>query len=209
MTTEPATKPFVPAVEGILTEDLLALVSGSDRARDVLDRHGLRELQIRSQHELVADGLTPGTARRLAGAFELARRLVERRVTLGAPVSSSVGIYEVFRDRLRHLRVEQFWAILLDAKNRVVREVMISQGTLTSSPVNSRDLFRVAIRAAAAGVVLIHNHPSGDPEPSPDDRDLTRRVEAVGELVGVKVLDHIVVGDGSYVSFVERGWLRP
>lgn len=209
MSVESAAKPFLPVPEDLLTEDLLALVSGSDRARELFARYGIRDLQVLSQIELVSDGLAPGAARRLAGAFELARRLIERRVELGKPVASSAGVYEVFRDRLRHLKVEQFWLVALDAKNRVVREVMLSQGTLTNSLVHPRELFRVAIRAAAVGVVLVHNHPSGDPEPSADDRDLTRRVETVGELVGIRVLDHIVVGDGTYVSFVERGWIRP
>lgn len=113
------------------------------------------------------------------------------------------------RARVAPVNVEQTWLVLLDAKNRVIREVMLSQGTLTSSLVHPREVFRVAIRAAAVGFALVHNHPSGDPEPSPDDEALTRRLVAVGELVGIKLLEHLVVTDGAYVSLLERGLVLP
>lgn len=205
--TEPARSP--PPVEDLLVEDLLVLVSGNERARDLFGRHGIRGVQTLSQAEVVAEGLPPGGARRLVGAFELARRLAERRVIRGAPFTSSQQVFEAFHERLRHLRYEQMWLVLLDAKNRVQREVLLSQGTLTGSPVHPRELFRFAIREAAVSIVLVHNHPSGDPEPSQDDQDLTRRLQAVGELVGIRIVDHIVVGDGAYVSFLERGWVGP
>lgn len=204
----PHLRPLLPPVpEDLLLDDLLAVVSGSERARELFGRHGIRELQTLSEAEMRAEGLPAGGARRLASAFELARRLAERRLVRGEPFSSSVQVYEAFRGRLRDLRFEQFWLVLLDAKNRVVREVMVSQGSLTTTPVHPRELFRMAIRDAASGVILVHNHPSGDPDPSPDDQDLTRRLSAVGDLVGIRVLDHVVVGDGAYVSFLERGWL--
>lgn len=201
--------PWPPVPEDLLVEDLLVLVSGDERARDLFARHGVRELQTLSDAELVAEGLPPGGARRLAGAFELARRLAERRIARGQPFTSSAIVFESFHERLRGLKVEQFWLVLLDAKSRVMREVLVSQGTLTNSLVHPREVFRVAIRHAAQGIVLVHNHPSGDPEPSPDDQDLTRRLSAVGELVGVRVLDHVVIGDGGFVSFLERGWIAP
>jgi DNA repair protein RadC len=204
---EPPSSPL--PIEDLLLEDLLVLVSGTARARDLFSRHGVRGVQTLSQVEAVAEGLSPGGARRLVGAFELARRLAERQVVRGAPFTSSGQVFEAFHGRLRHLRHEQTWLVLLDAKNRVQREVMLSQGSLTGSPVHPRELFRLAIREAAVSIVLVHNHPSGDPEPSPEDQDLTRRLQAVGELVGIRIVDHIVVGDGSYVSFLERGWIQP
>ena len=203
----PAPDPPVP--EDLLVEDLLVLVSGNERARDLFARHGIRGVQTLSQAELVSEGLPSGGARRLAGAFELARRLVERRTERGQAFSSSGAIFEAFHGRMRHLRCEQFWIVLLDARNRVIREHLVSQGTLTGSLVHPRDVFRVAIRAAAMALVLVHNHPSGDPEPSIEDQELTRRLCAVGELMGIRVADHVVVGDAGYVSFLERGWLRP
>ena len=97
--------------------------------------------------------------------------------------------------------------MLLDAKNRVMRDEAISEGSLTSSLVHPREVFATAIRESAGGLVCVHNHPSGDPEPSPEDMDITRRLCAVGELVGIRVLDHVVIGDGRYVSFLDRGWI--
>lgn len=208
VSTETESPGTPPPVEDLLIDDLLVLVSGNERARALFSRHGVRGIQTLSQGEVAAEGLPPGGARRLAGAFELARRLAERRLPRGLPFTSSGQVFEAFHERLRHLRVEQFWLVFLDAKNRVQREVMLSQGTLTNSLVHPRELFRLAIREAAVSVVLVHNHPSGDPEPSTEDQDLTRRLEAVGELVGIRVVDHIVIGDGAYVSFLERGWIR-
>lgn len=204
--TEPSRSP--PPIEDLLVEDLLVLVAGNERARHLFSRHGIRGVQTLSLAEAVAEGLPPGGARRLVGAFELARRLAERQIVRGAPLTSSGQVFEAFHERLRHLRYEQMWLVFLDAKNRIQREVMLSQGSLTGSPVHPRELFRLAIRESAVSIVLVHNHPSGDPEPSSDDQDLTRRLEAVGELVGIRIVDHIVVGDGAYVSFLERGWLR-
>ena len=98
--------------------------------------------------------------------------------------------------------------VMLDAKNRVMREARVSEGILTASLVHPREVFAPAIREAAAGIVVVHNHPSGDPEPSPEDHEVTARLCAVGELVGIRVLDHVVIGDGCYVSFLERGLIQ-
>lgn len=106
---------------------------------------------------------------------------------------------------MRDLRAEEFRALLLDGKHRVMREVTISRGTLTSSPVHPREAFRTAIREGAAAVVFVHNHPSGDPSPSADDLAITRRLCEVGDLVGIRVLDHLVIGDDRYVSLADRG----
>jgi DNA repair protein RadC len=187
------------------TDELLATVCGTGRAGELLARYGVSELAGRSIAELVSDGMPAPAARRLASAFEVARRAA-RRTTPREAVTSTEAVYRAFSTRFSE-PVEEFWACLTDAKGRLLREVMVSRGTLTNSLVHPREVFRVAIRAAAVGVILVHNHPSGDPEPSDDDRDLTRRLEAVGELVGIRVLDHIVIGSHGYVSFLERGWI--
>ena len=96
---------------------------------------------------------------------------------------------------------------MLDGKGRLMREVRISEGTLTASLVHPREVFRCAIREAAAALILVHNHPSGDPEPSPEDTTLTGRLRAAGELLGIRILDHVVVGQRSWASFAERGML--
>jgi DNA repair protein RadC len=98
--------------------------------------------------------------------------------------------------------------LLLDGRHRVQREVMASQGTLTASLVHPREVFRPALREAAAAVILVHNHPSGDPTPSREDREVTERLVRVGEILGVPVLDHVVVAERGYVSLREDGGLR-
>ncbi len=200
-------KPNLPVPEEMPTEDLLVTLSGSVRAADLIARYAVTDLARRTHGELVRDGLPPAAARRIACALELGRRTSHRRLARGEPLRSSQVIFEAFHARMRDLRVEQFWLVLIDSKNRIMRDVLISQGTLSSSLVHPREVFREAILGSAAAILMAHNHPSGDPEPSQEDRDLTRRIEAVGELVGIRVLDHVVIGDGAYVSFLDRGWI--
>lgn len=204
---ESRSKPLLPIAEDLLTDDLLVVLAGTERARSLFARHGMTELSLCSEAELVADGLSAQAAHRIACAFEIGRRLAQRPLVRGQQIDSTARVFEAFHPRLRDLKVEQFWMLCVDAKGRLRREILVSQGTLTNSLVHPRELFRSAIREAAHGIVLLHNHPSGDPEPSTEDRDLTRRLEAVGELVGVRIVDHLVIGDGGFVSFLERGWL--
>ncbi len=167
---------------------------------------GLRALLARTPEELAAlPGLGAARAARLLAAAELGRRALEQPLRRGLPFRSSRDVFRHFAPRLADLAVEQFHALLLDGKHRVLRDVLVSQGTLTSSPVHPREVFGCAMRHGAAAVVLLHNHPSGDPTPSSDDLDVTRRLCQVGELVGIRVLDHVVVGDGSYASLADRG----
>jgi DNA repair protein RadC len=102
---------------------------------------------------------------------------------------------------------EQFQVLLLDRKNRVMRAVMVSQGSLTASVVHPREVFNPAIRDSAAAVIFVHNHPSGDPQPSQEDRVLTTRLAEAGKLLGIQVLDHIIVGRHTYMSFADEGLL--
>jgi DNA repair protein RadC len=100
-----------------------------------------------------------------------------------------------------------FKIVLLDAKHVIIRDATVSEGSLTVSIVHPREAFNLAIRESAAAVVFVHNHPSGDPTPSEEDRALTARLVAAGDLLGIRVLDHLIVGDGRYMSFADRGWL--
>lgn len=97
--------------------------------------------------------------------------------------------------------------MLLDGKNRILKEVRVSEGSLNQSIVHPREVFSPAVRESAAAIILVHNHPSGDPAPSREDREITRRLKDAGELMGVKVLDHIIIGDGGFVSFTALGLL--
>jgi DNA repair protein RadC len=98
-------------------------------------------------------------------------------------------------------------ALLLDGKNRVVREVQVSEGSLNQSIVHPREVFNPAVRNSAAAIILVHNHPTGDPAPSREDMELTRRLKEAGDLMGIRLLDHIIIGDGSYVSLADKGMM--
>ena len=179
-------------------------------ASRVLDRFGtLREAGRATPAEVEALlGVDAAAAARLAAALELGRRAAAEDLPRGLPFRSSRDIYDRYRPLLLDARRERFVAVMVDAKNRVLREEAVSEGILTTSLVHPREVFAPAIREGAAGLVLAHNHPSGDPEPSPDDVDITARLVAAGELIGIRVLDHVVVGERSYVSFLDRGWIR-
>lgn len=149
-------------------------------------------------------GLTRGQARRLAAALALGRELR----SLGRPPRPSVrsprAVLRLLEEDLRGLEREHFWALLLDGKHGLRRLELISVGTLTTSLVHPREVFRPALREAAAAVVCAHNHPSGDPEPSAEDLEVTRRLLDAGRLLGVPLLDHVVLGDGRALSLRER-----
>ena len=116
-------------------------------------------------------------------------------------------VFAHFHPYLRDAAQERFAIVLLDGRHRVLREEVISLGTLTASLVHPREVFRPALRASAAGLILVHNHPSGDPTPSNEDRQVTERLVAAGELLGVRVLDHVIVAERGYCSLREEGLL--
>jgi DNA repair protein RadC len=205
--------------ERLSTPDLLAVLLGpASRAPAavrcawrLLDRFPtLRRLAVATPGELsVAGGLSPESASRLAAAFALGRRAAQQRMPIGASFRSSLDIFERYHPVLRDAKKERFLVVLLDAKNRVMRDEQVSEGHLTSALVHPREVFGVAMRESASALLCVHNHPSGDPEPSTEDVELTRRLVAVGELVGIRILDHLIVGDGAFVSFLDRGWIHP
>ena len=118
-------------------------------------------------------------------------------------------MFELLRGEVRGLEQETFWSLLLDGKQRLRRLVPVTTGTLTASLVHPREVFRAAIREAAAALIVAHNHPSGDPEPSAEDVAVTERLRAAGELLGIPLQDHVIVGDESFVSLRERLCLGP
>jgi DNA repair protein RadC len=203
--------------DALAAAELLALLLGTGtRGRSALEvsqrlleeAGGLRRLSTRTLHEIAAvPGLGAARAARIMAAFALGRQVSQLRLPPGARFRSGADIFRHYHGRLRDLRKEQFWAVLLDGKNRVLREERVSEGSLTASLVHPREVFAPAIRESAGALVFVHNHPSGDPTPSVEDVEITRRLCAVADLVGIRILDHVVVGDGAYVSFLERGLL--
>ena len=151
-------------------------------------------------------GVGPAKAASLLAAFELGRRVASAPLDRGRPIRSPQDVQRHYAPRLRGRLRESFHVLILDGRHRLVAVEEVSVGTLTSSLVHPREVFREAIRSAAAAVLLVHHHPSGDPTPSAEDRAVTDRLAAAGELLGIAVVDHVVVADGGYFSFREAGW---
>ena len=179
--------------------------------RDLLKRvGGLQGLANRSVQELCAvPGIGPAKVAQIMAAIELGKRVLATPLTKGTVIANSQTVFEHYYPLLRDLRREVFKVILLDAKHAVIREKTVSEGSLTSSLVHPREVFNEAVRESAAAVIFLHNHPSGDPKPSKEDRALTARLQDAGDILGVQVLDHVVIGDGRYVSFADEGWMSP
>jgi DNA repair protein RadC len=144
---------------------------------------------------------------RLRALFALAGRLQARPLAFRQQVLRSEDVYRHFNGRLEERLQEVFLTVLLDARHRVIGEARISQGSLTASIVHPREVFRPAIRLGAGAVILVHNHPSGDPTPSPEDVGVTRRLRRAGEILGIRVVDHVIVAREGYFSFQEGGYL--
>lgn len=203
-------------LSGLEASELMGLVmtarrgDAPRRAERLLSVGGLAELSRATPEALALLGLTTLEGVRVAAAFELGRRVELAGSRPRRSLRSPARVYELMAPRLRGLSRESFHVLLLDGKHRLRRGHRVSEGTLTSSLVHPREVFSPAVREAAAAVILVHNHPSGDPEPSNEDIVVTRRLIDAGRLLGVPVLDHVVVADGGYVSLRERiGFDKP
>jgi DNA repair protein RadC len=176
---------------------------------DILDRlGGVAGLAQCGIEELRAvPGIGEAKAAQLKAALELGKRALAGPLTKGTKITSSRDLFAHYHPTLRDLRHEIFKVILLDAKHAIMRDATVSEGSLTLSIVHPREVFTLAVKESAAAVIFLHNHPSGDPTPSQEDRVLTARLVSAGEVLGIRVLDHLVVGDGRYVSFADQGWL--
>jgi DNA repair protein RadC len=211
----PRERLFRYGVEALSDLDLLALVlrSGNRGESALAIARRLRlhypsvvELADATPQELASvAGIGLARAASICAAIALGRRADGGALVEGRPIAGSEQVFRHFSSRLSGLKQERFYVVLLDGKGRVMRDLRVSEGSLTASIVHPREVFRRAIREAAAAVVLVHNHPSGDPTPSPEDEALTERLRAAGDLLGIRVLDHVVVGSGCYVSFVDSG----
>lgn len=169
---------------------------------------GLAQLSRLGLPELARlPGLGPAKVSCLAAAFEIGRRIATHRLRRGDSIRGPADIHRHLYQRMRLLQREHFVALLVDGRHRVVRECVVSEGTLTASLVHPREVFRTAVREAAAAIVLAHNHPSGDPTPSEEDREVTRRLAEAGEILGIRVLDHVVIAEHGFHSFREAGEL--
>ncbi|MDO8793757.1 MAG: DNA repair protein RadC [Vicinamibacterales bacterium] len=211
----PREKLLVHGARALGDNELLALVLGSGcRQRGALTvandllaaRGGLHRLVQAGCDDLArVVGIGPARAARIVAAVELGRRTLvhgpRARMQLQSPQQAAAFLMPAFGGRA----VEQFGVVLLDTKHRVLRTTVLTVGTLNSTSIEPRDIFREATLGGAAALVVFHNHPSGDPTPSPDDVAMTRRLVAAGVLMGIDVVDHIILGDVRYCSFKEMG----
>ena len=200
------------------TAELLAILLSSgaggrtalEVAETVFQSFGrsLRRLAAATSSQLRAiPGIGEARAVSIQAALELGRRGAQEVRMEDGRVSSPRDVYRRFELKLRDLRQEEFHILLLNSQNAVISDVMITRGILDASVIHPREVFAPALAEAAAAVILVHNHPSGDPTPSPADREVTRQLVNAGRVLGIPVRDHVVVGNGRYSSFLDLGLL--
>ncbi len=202
-------------IAALSNRELLAVLLGTGSRRrsalqvaEGLAGRGLRGLAGCTLHDLEAEpGLGRAKAARVLAALELGARLATEGHREAPVLATPEGAARYLLPRYGARPVETFGLLALDVRHRLKHESVVSVGCLTSSLVHPREVFREALAARAAALVLFHNHPSGDPEPSAEDLSLTRRLAAAGSLMGIEVLDHLVLGAGRHVSLKERGVL--
>jgi DNA repair protein RadC len=165
--------------------------------------HGLMRCTIDDCRRI--PGIGAARAAQIVAAVELGRRSLARRPSARLQIRRASDAAAYLMPRYVGRDVEHFGVVLLDIKHRVLRTVVLSSGTLNSTVVEPRDVYRAATSGGAAAIVVFHNHPSGDPTPSPEDVDLTRRLAAAGHLMGIDLVDHLILGDGRFWSFKEAG----
>jgi DNA repair protein RadC len=213
--TRPRERLLKEGTEALSDIELLAIIlrTGSreatalDLAALIMSQFkNLRLLLGATVEELCAiKGVGPAKASQVKVALELARRTSKYSDLPRPVIKSPDDAANLVMEEMRHFDREHFRAILLNTKNQVIGTDKVSVGTLNSSAVHPRELFRNAIKRGAASVILVHNHPSGDPAPSREDMDITRRVKEVGSIIGIEILDHIIIGDNKFTSFKAKG----
>ena len=209
----PRERLFRLGASALTDPELLSVVLGAgSRTRALAQallapRGGLKALVQQDPRQLCAHpGMGQGRTAQLMAALELGRRaqrVTERRPRLRTPKE----IYTYLAPTLSALRREVFHVLCFNARNVLLHDARVAEGTINACPVDPREVFAAAITSRATAIVLAHNHPSGDPEPSGQDLGLTAQLIEAGRVLGIKVLDHVVVGDGTYTSLLERGEL--
>lgn len=194
--------------------ELLELVIGSgcagasavvvaDRLAALIDGSLARLASLDVARLLGVGGVGAATASRLIASLELGRRAAAADFGPGEHLRGPADVFARMGPRLRDVPQEEFHALLLNSRHRVIREVLVTRGILDSALIHPREVFRPAVSEGAAGVILVHNHPSGDPTPSAEDRAVTRQLAEAGKAIGIPVLDHLVIGRASYASLAE------
>ncbi|MCK4429179.1 MAG: DNA repair protein RadC [Candidatus Aenigmarchaeota archaeon] len=194
--------------------ELLAIIlqSGSsgenviDMSNRLISKYGIDKLSGLNLKEFQEiKGIGPAKATQIKALFEFNKRYNLSKKN-SQPIKSAKDVFEYSSQRLLVTDKEQFMILLLDSKNRIIKDETVSIGTLNASIIHPREVFKSAIKESANTIILIHNHPSGDPTPSIEDEKITKILFEAGELLDIKVLDHVIIGDGKYHSFKESGF---
>ncbi|GMQ64987.1 RadC family protein [Vallitalea maricola] len=196
--------------------ELLAIIirSGSKKERSIeLAQRilGIKKQGIRGIYELSLEDLqkVSGIGRvksiQIKAIAELSKRISKNNAVMKFKISSPGTIASVFMEELRYLKQEHLKIVFLDTKNQIISDKFLTVGTVNASLINPREVFIEALKHNAVHVILLHNHPSGDPTPSREDILITKRIINAGDIIGIKLLDHIIIGDGNYISLKEQG----
>lgn len=212
----PVEKCMSYGIESLSNRELLALLinsgtrekSAMELAEVILakEQAGITYLREASIEELMSiKGIGKAKAARLAAAVELGKRLATKPIKSRSYIESDADVASLFMEDLRYQKKEYFKALLLDSKCGIISIETVSIGELNSTIVHPREVFNAAVKKSAAAIIFVHNHPSGDPNPSKEDFITTARLVECGNLLGIRVADHIVIGDGKYVSMKAIG----
>ncbi|MEX2461495.1 MAG: DNA repair protein RadC [Paenibacillaceae bacterium] len=174
----------------------------------LIEAGSLRNLVDMSQDQLMTiKGIGPAKALQIQASIELGRRLARTSMSDTITIRSPQDVSTYLMEDLRYLQKEHFVCLFLNTKNHVIGQETLSMGSLNASIVHPREVFRAAIKRSSASIICVHNHPSGDPTPSPEDIQMTSRLVEAGQIIGIEVLDHIILGDQNFVSLKEKGFM--
>ena len=200
--------------KSLSTEELIALIirtgNKSDTAIELANNlinkaKGLRGVIDFTPEEFMEyKGIGKAKGTQLCAVIELSKRINQSKYQDDIRINSPDNVVSLMMSELRYLKQEHLYAILLDVKSKMIGKILISKGGLSSSIVHPREVFKLAIKKSSASVILVHNHPSGEPNPSNEDIKITKRLYSVGEIIGIEILDHIIIGDGKYISLKEK-----
>lgn len=198
------------SITSLSTQDLLSLIIGSKEKIEELckNENNIYQAINKSAYEMEFKGLTKLQANKIAACIEIGKRLnalkYQDKIHIKGPKETS----DYLMPKMRFLKKERFVVLFLNTKNKIIGEETISEGTLTGCLVHPREVYQSAILKNAAAIIVAHNHPSGEPQPSREDKELTDMLFKAGKTIGIPLYDHVVIGDGIYYSFQENGLLE-
>ena len=213
----PREKMFFEGIESLTNEELLAIlidtgnkeVSAIGLANRILIKSGgikgLADMDLKSLQEI--NGIGPAKSARIFAAMELSKRISKILSKHKFDINSPSSIANLFMEELRYKKKEVVKVLLLDTKNNIISDLLVSEGSLNASIVHPREVYLEAVKRSANKIIVVHNHPSGDPSPSNEDIKITKRLYDSGEILGIELLDHVIIGDGNYCSLRELNYI--